>query len=290
MEHCTPISAENRNKLAKSRDFIKDYISFENNRKQLFLSLKEFDYFLVDSALEHENSSLPNYQFFEDASLRANLRALSFLNSLTGLKDKFPKFKSLAGQSDPRKLFESEWKKSRDSSSAFHFCWIFRDVAQHHKHPINFVSLGTEWDEDRRYRESTVAVYGRTRDLEGKREVKLHEIEQFLNQFGEQVDLSLIFRETAHEVSRISKAIRCLLEEPMKENIEIYRSFLDMYPSNGHENRVLWLEFETGEIVGRDFQIFDEFARRAERLNKELLLTNQHYHFTSNRSRGHRQQ
>jgi hypothetical protein len=163
-------------------------------------------------------------------------------------------------------------------------------VAQHHKNPIDLVSVGSERDKDRRLREGTVAVYSRTRDVEGKREIKTHEVERFVSEFGERADLSLIFRETAHEISRISRAVRCFLEKSVKENIKIYRSFLDMCPSYESENRVFRLEIRTDEDVRVDCQMFDEFVRQAGRRSKELLLSKQRYHFTSNRSPGHGRQ
>jgi hypothetical protein len=274
-------------RLSSSRNFLYDCILFEERRKQIALALKEFELFLLSSAVERENSNLPRYEFFQDLVLQANLRSIGFLSSVKSMHDQFPKFSSVKSSIDVRQIFKEEWKSSTKNSCSFHFCWVFRNIAQHHKSPVNSVTLGGGWDSSREFRDGSLSVYARTRDMEGVREVKKEELERFLSDLGELVDIALIFRETAHEISRINEIIREKLKILLAENLSMYASFLDKVAYKDSGIRYVRAEKLLGGKIDQEFIISDSLIQRAIRLNGERLAKFQHQYYTTNRPRGH---
>src|SRR5687768_3113440 len=85
------ISAQSYAELMQSQSFLPEYTRFEEIGLQALYAYQEFEQFILNSALEHSLFPLSPHEFEQDHRIRANIRVLSFLNSITSFRDQLPK-------------------------------------------------------------------------------------------------------------------------------------------------------------------------------------------------------
>jgi hypothetical protein len=282
-----PLSPDEYAVLKDARAFLGEYIDFEEALLQVLYSYEEFESFLLTTALNEYLFPLVEYDFLQDTRIKANLRVLSFLNSVTSLRDQFPKFRCLLPQKDAKAHFQALWNTQKATSIVFRFCERFRNFAQHQTQPVASVTTGGAWDKQRVYLESHLTIFASLKDVCANRDIGAAEKAEYASSFGAYCDVGLIFRESVGCIGKIGKEMRDFLGPEFTSHLANYRSNLALTNDTDEKSRTAIAERIKGNAVVEEFQIFSEFSDRAERLHRIFLMTNNHEHFISNRPRGH---
>ena len=263
---------------------------FEETVLQTIYAGQDFEEFILSTALNYYLFPIGEYEFFQDTRLRANLRTNAFLNSVTSLRDQFPKFRSRRNLTRLHDEFKGHWDEARTNSAAFSFLERLRNYAQHQTQPIGFVTTGGAWDRERDLLETRMSVYVEVEPICRNREVSMDEAEKYKSELGNRADISLIFRESMGIIGKIVKKIRDRTKEDFDHsinNIEEYLSIMKSYVSEDVPCHFDILVTHEGD-VSREFTLFPDFTRRAQKLRRTFLMENHHKHFVSNRAFGHK--
>lgn len=282
-----PLSQTEFAELCRARTFLTDYVRFEESVLQVLYSWEEFEAFLLNTALNQYVFPLYEHDFAQDTRLRSNLKVLGFLNSITSLRDQFPKFKSLLPALDQHKLFKELWNKQKDTSVAFSFCERFRNYAQHQTQPVSSVTTGGGWNETTGLLESHVSIFVDVGAVCANRDIKRDERVRYETEFGAECDVGLLFRETAAGIGQIVQSVRANLEQTFAKAIATYESNLSRVPITDNLQIAEVAHLSAGAAV-ETFSIFKGFSERAKGLHRTFLMTNNQRHFVSNKARGHK--
>lgn len=287
--HCS-ITERDFVELVSARKFLINYMSFEENRLQVLFALQEFEEFLLSTALKYYMFPTVEFDFFQDARLRANTKVLGFLNAITSFKDQFPKLSSVDGSKNFRKNFRKIWERECEASVTFSFCIRLRNFSQHQTQPVSCVTTGGAWTEDRSVMEQHLTVFIKTAEVCNNREINSLEQERYKSVFKDNADIAAIFRETAHILALIVNEIRDQTQSDFEHSIKVYETALCKNKGNFAGKEILNVVQKTDDDVDEQFSIFSDFVARAKRLRILPLANNNHNHFVSNRLRGHEAQ
>jgi len=279
------LSADEFEALRKAHGLLSEYMDFEESVLQVIYSDEEFESFLLNTALNHYLLPTHGFEFLQDARLRSNLKVLGFLNSVTSLRDQFPKFKGLGLTFDAREHFWTLWSTQQQGVTPFRFCERLRNYAQHQTQPVSSVTMGGAWDKAREIMEDTLSIFVDVESVCANRKIPDAERIQFRAEFGERCDVSLVFRETMACIGKIVREVRSKLKDSLDVAITTYDANLATAKTYGFEIAEVATLFE-GKVV-KEFSVFLDFSKRAKRLRETYLMTNNQMHFISNRARGH---
>jgi hypothetical protein len=281
------ITTDEFDSLKAARSFLSEYMRFEESVLQVLYSCEEFEAFLLNTSLNHYLFPSHEHDFMQDTRLRSNLKVLGFLNSVTSLRDQFPKFKGLLPALDIHRRFKNLWNDQKKASTAFSFCERLRNYAQHQTQPVSSVTTGGGWDKDRVLLESHVSIFVAVDAVCANRCIKDGERRQYQAEFGTQCDVSLVFRETTACIGKIVQETRAALDKHFVSQMATYEANLAIAKSY-KENFVVAEAVSTlNDAEVERFSIFQDFSERAKRLRRTFVMTNNHSHFISNRARGH---
>lgn len=284
------LTADEFNEFNKCRLFLSDYIKMEEDSVQLLLSLQDFERFIFDCALEHRLFPSYGIDYTRDIRLRANLRVISFLNSLSSLRDQFPRFRSATLGIDLREKFRSLWQETKSKNVTFWFCERIRNFAQHQTQPISFHVTGSQWDKDRIFNESYAAIYVDVEEVVAHREIKREEAESYRAHFGRRADLSLVIREASSCTAQIIKKMRTVTTEDYENSYKTYAQFLARAEAAGAQLRYCHIASLIDGLDHEKHDVFGEFLERAAYLRRHPLAINNHNHFISNKALGHQRE
>ena len=272
-------------KIVAARAFIQEYMRFEETYLQLLFSFESYESFTLTSALNYYLFPQIDYEYMGDLRLKANVQVLGFLNSLTSLKDQFPKFKQ-SRTGDIHSKFGRLWADKKATSIAFRFCERLRNYAQHQTQPVDLVTLGGKWDEARLYLEQHLSVFVTTNEVCINRQIKAAERDEYTSFFGAKCDVSLILREALAAVGEIVKVVRDELKENFSDSMLTYENQLELVHNKVGPIPVEIVKSYNNNAI-ESHSIFSEFSDRAKRLRKTHAMANNHQHYISNRARGH---
>ncbi len=282
------ITAERYNLIRSSRDFLKEYMRFEETVLQCLYSFQEFEEFLLQTALQHHLFPHSEYHFFQDTRVRSNIKVLSLLNSVTSLRNQFPKFRSNPELQNIHGNFRTYWETERKGSTSFSFFERLRNYAQHQTQPVSGYTTGSGWDEKRDTSETRAAIYVTVSEICDNRNIRSDERSKYVGAFGEKADLSLVFRETIGKIGRIAKRVRADTDAIFAKSQSEIESALAELPDRDEGTAVC----DVVEIVGdqelNKFSVFADFLDRANRLRRNFLMENNELHVVSNRAMGHK--
>lgn len=281
------ISIEDFQKIGTAKSIISDTISFEENVMLIMNSSKEYEEFILKSALDFYYYPTAEFDFYQDSRMNANLKLLNYLNSITSFRDRFPEFRSCKTGNKLQIEFKRMWNEQQDTCVSFRFCGRLRNYAQHQTQPVWSVTAGGGWNENPRLMETHVSVFVKVDDICKHRSIKTDEKKNYNNNFGELADISLIIRETNSSVGFIVNDMRKMLNEDFLDSencIKYQLSKLGIGPENLKLANAL--EIDNGTIT-KSISLFYEFINRANRLRNTRIPTNFQNHYISNRYRGH---
>lgn len=273
--------------LDRSRGFLIDYMKMEEAALQLIYALQELESFLLDTALSGYLFPLSEYNFHRDQRIRADLRLQSFLNSMTSLRDQFPKFKAAKFNTGLRSEFGALWQASKVKNVTFGFCERLRNFAQHQTKPVEYVTTGGKWDEKREYQENYATLFVDVESVLNNRDLDNNEATLYRDKFGKKADLILVVREAASCVSEIIRSIRLASEADFNDCCGIYKKFVARSESAGAEMGYCELVVISGDEMTKRYDVFSEFVERATALRRVFLTMHNHNHFVSGKPRGH---
>lgn len=263
--------------------FLLTYMRLEENYLQVLYSLQNFEKFLTDSAIDHSIFPMHEFNETQDARVRANIFVSSFLNSVTGFRNQFPRTGSYKSA---HQNFLLGWESAKRTSIAFAFGERLRNYAQHQSHPVSSITSGGGWNSAREHRESHVTVYCDTIAVATDRG-DAGERSNYTREFGRRADLTLILREVAGKVGEMMKSARDFLKADFNQAIKDYESALSAGKQLSAENLVVRISKMVGSETPDSHDLFDEFVDRARRLRRNFASVNNHQHFVSSRPRGH---
>jgi hypothetical protein len=282
------LTSEDFGELRKSFLFLKDYMRFEETVLQCLYSFEDFEEFILKSALQHYLFPMREYDFLQDTRVRSNIKVLSLLNSVTSLRDQFPKFRSHQELSRLHEMFRSYWDYERDSSAAFAFFERLRNFAQHQTQPVSGYTTGSRWDDKREISEARAAIFVTVDEVCSNRAIGQTERERYTNTFGEKADLSLIFRETIGRIGEIATKIRKETDAVFKSSEALYQNAIEIGSRYQEKFTVCDAVAITGDSEEKQFSVFGDFLERARRLRRTFLMKNNQSHIVSNRAMGHK--
>ncbi|MHA6299467.1 hypothetical protein [Devosia sp. CAU 1758] len=278
------IDTEEAEKLLSARDFISDYISFEENLVAVKNSFYEYELFLLSIGLDYEFDHSADSDFFQDKRVLANAKVLSVLNSITSFRDRFPNIKYRHNDTSTKEYFKENWDTQKSGSIEFHFCEVLRNYAQHNTQPISGVTVGGGWDDKREWRESRASIFVTVSEVTADRKVPNHLKEKFVNHFGTKADVTMLLREAVDGLGLVAKEMRSWLGPELERVISHYQGYLDRAERDGFLYLVLTSDsdYPTGQP-----QFFSDFLTRARKLRARTILTHTSNHYISSRPRGH---
>ncbi|CAD7037494.1 hypothetical protein RHAB21_02665 [Pseudorhizobium halotolerans] len=272
--------------LAASRSLLIEYVRFEELGLQVLYAFQEYEKFVLGSALEHSLFPLSPHEFEQEHRIRANIKVLSLLNSITSFRDQLPKFRksSLAAV---RRDFINSWRETQTKSAAFNFCERLRNFSQHHFQPVSFTTSGGAWSKEREFLEHRVSLYASVEEVCRSQKVDAAERQSYREAFGERADISLILRETMGCIGQFTRRIRSGLQSDVDKALSCYDLQLREISARS--------KYEVGSIVVRSldgetkqFDIFSDFAQWVRKLRRTFYSQNNERHYVSSRSFGHR--
>ena len=273
--------------LQSSFSFLRDSMKLEETALQVIYALEDYEEFILQSALHHHLFPMEEYEFFQDSRVRANIKVLGFLNSVTSFRDQFPRFKSQQSLARLREDFFALWDKQKARSVAFCFFERLRNYAQHQTQPVSSATTGAGWDKKREMSEARASVFVQVSEVCANRDIHQDERQRYISEFGEKADISLIFRETAGRIGDILKAVREITREIFDKSVNEYERCLKIVRAD----EIHFLHCEVVSVVNgerkKEFEIFPDFLQRAKNLRRTFLMTNNERHFVSNRAFGH---
>lgn len=276
--------------IERSREFILEYISFEETILQTIYALHDFEEYILRSALHEHLFPIDLYDFEEDMRLRGNLRVNALLNSVASIRDQFPKFQRVPELRLLRDDFLKQWHEARATSVAFNFFERLRNHAQHATQPVSLVVTGGGWDEKRCQAETKFSVYVDIDAVCRHRGIGDEEAARYRENFGKSADISLIFRETLGIIGTITKYVRKRTEDIFDICSQDLRTYIKIGEKYRPDSRLAHsnVSFVDGKRTTKIFEIFPELLSRASRLRGMFLMENNARHFVSNRAYGHR--
>jgi len=278
------VDAEFR-ELDNARAFLLEYMDFEESVLQLIYAAEEFESFLLTTALNQY--LLPQYQYdaIQTNRLRANLKMLGFLNSITSLRDQFPKFRPLNPGFNMKQVFEKLWDDKKAASVAFRFSERLRNYAQHQTQPASSVSFGGGWDKNTGLMEDHMSVFVDVSNVCQNRNIGGSEKTLYEQTFGKAADVALVFRETMGTIGQIVLEIRGSLKPHLNLAVANYERSADLVRKNDLPAlEAASLEGNKSQVL---FSVFPQFTARAISLSATHVMINNQKHFISNRARGH---
>lgn len=281
-----PITPADFSSLSDARALLSDYLSFEETVLLVLYAWEEFELFLLNTSLHHHVFPIGEFDALHDTRLRANPRVLGVLNSITSLRDQFPKFRQLLPSADLHQHFDSLWQSHRQASTSFNFSERLRNYAQHQTQPVSTISIGGRWLKGEDLAENNVSVFVKVDLVCANRSIKAAEKAAYRAAYGEQCDIGLILREAMGSIGQITNGIRIVLKAHLDAAIAAYGQNLNLAkPQAAHVVQVVTI---CDEHVTDKFDIFPEFIDRITRLRRTRLHVNNEKHFTSSRARGHK--
>jgi hypothetical protein len=271
--------------LKKAREFLTEYLRFEESLLQVLYSEEEFEAFLLSTSLNHYLFPGQKHDFLQDTRLRSNLKVLGLLNSITSLRDQFPKFKVLLPAINLHSNFKKLWDAQKSTSVAFKFCERFRNYAQHQTQPVSSAMTGGGWDKNFNLLESHLSLFVNVNSVCKNHSIEAAEQQQYISAFGNKCDISLLFREAMGCIGKIITEIRATTDGEFQSAISCYESHLKIAKQNNSPASEV-THLKNGSAV-ETFTIFQDFSDRAKRLRRTYVMTNNEKHFISNRARGH---
>ncbi|QDC00028.1 hypothetical protein [Mesorhizobium sp. 8] len=272
----------------KSYLFLLEYMTLEELVLQNLYAFEDYEKFILESALHNHLFPLSEYHFHQDHRIRANIKVVGFLNSVTSLRDQFPKFRESAPEKGIRDDFIKFWNEEKSKSIPFEFCEAFRNYAQHQTQPVAYSTSGSNWDESRALSEAHATVYADVTDVCKNRNISPDKREKFFKEFGLKADISLIFRETVGKIGKIIEKIREETRSEFEISAKIYKDILDTYRYNDEDVIVFDIVRISEGKRYKEFSIFLEFLERAKNLRRTFLIKNNECHLVSNRAFGHK--
>jgi hypothetical protein len=272
--------------LKNSHNFLLTYMNLEESVLQIMYAMQTFETYLLTGALDYYLFPGRDFDYFQDARLQANLAVSGVLNSISSLRDQFPKFAGMTGDVDARAGFLSKWQELSDSSVTFRFGEHLRNYAQHQNQPVSGATTGGGWDKDRTLMETHLTVYCDVTKVTASRRVGPNDKKVFREVLGTRADLALVLREMTDGVAQLAKFAREMLEPYYVSAISNYEANLTVvgrYSDNDGRHA-------TARAHGASdmtFNIFMDFLARAKRLHRTHVTINAHRHFVSSKARGH---
>jgi hypothetical protein len=285
--HVQAIAIDEFVALREARLFLLEYLQFEETFRQFLFSYEEFETLILQSALRHHLFSWSEYEATQDARLRFNLKTLGFLNSLTSLRDQFPKFKQLRATVDVRARFIELWQTQKDGSTAFSFCERLRNFAQHQTQPVTMVKRGTSVAHDRGTLEDFALIYVDVQSVCTNRDILAGERQKYEAAFGENCEIGLIFRETVSCIGRIVAEVKTMLKSQFASCMATYQRNLDAARKGRSGFIVAYAVSEQSTDSVEKFAVFEDFSERLTKLHHAYVSPHNQAHVISNASRGH---
>lgn len=281
------LSLEEFESIRRSYIFLDEYMSFEETVLQLIYSYQEFERYILESALDYHIFPSVDFDYFQDIRVKSNIRVMSFLNSLTSLRDQFPSFRRVKNLADLRSAFRKKWDSQKATSTEFAFCERLRNFAQHQTQPVSSVQTGGGWDEKRTLYEARTSIFVDVEAVCENRKISPGEKQVYLNYFGPKADAALLFRVAIDTLGKLSKETReeCITE--FSRSVDVLKEYITI--ASGYVETFISCEAMSmdSDKITEKFPIFDDFVKRANVLRRIHLNVNNERHFISNRSRGH---
>lgn len=283
-----PIEPSDYEAAIRSIRFLEEYLRIEESTLQILYSLQEFEKFVLDSSLENYLFPLSDYDYHQDSRIKANIRTLSYLNSVRSFRDQFPKFNQHTKTLGTREIFRNLWAGQKECSVSFRFFDHLRNYAQHQTQPVTHITYGGKWNDDRTLLEKHTSIYVNVDDVTNNRDIDENERNMYRDELGTYADISLVFRESNGCIGKIVKNIRIHLSEEINSSIAIYDSILNIPKlENIYTDHIDISKIKNGLVVNNTGMFFD-FINRVKRIKKTYLMENNHEHFISNKSFGHK--
>lgn len=280
-----PVSEDFYRTVKNAKSFLSKYMRLEENILQVIYSSQNFEEYLLKSALDYYLFPIHDFDYFNDTRLKANLYVSSVLNAITGFRDQFPKFSGTTNQVSRR--FRDLWDDQRAQSITLRFGERLRNYAQHQSQPVYSATTGGGWDTDRNLLESHVSFYGDVEAICVNRNIQKSEKDEYLEHFGERVDLALVLREMLGSVGKISVAVRQDLSADFEQAVSTCNECLSLVKPYSDIN-ITHLSMRNVDHEVEGFDMFEDFVSRAKRLRTNMVMTNNERHYISSRARGHK--
>jgi hypothetical protein len=281
------ISEDEFASIKVARNFLLQYMQFEEGVLYLKFAIADFETFLLDVSVQEHIFPEVEFNAFQNLRLRSNLRTVAFLNAVASFKDQFPDFSKYYSCKLTRREFISRWDQLRQDSLAFSFCERLRNYAQHQNQPVRYVTTGGGWDSNRVHLEMHASVFASVPSICENRSIDSIERQKYTSSYGDKADISLILRETVGKIGELSNLIRSDLNYEFQTSSDIIDALLvrlqSEFTSHMHGDVVRLDNGMEAEIIS----IFPDFIHRAKQLRNSRFVTGNEHHYVSNRARGH---
>ena len=284
--YSVPIERTRFDTTLRAKNFLLTYMALEESVLQVLYAEQLFEEFLLRGALDFYLFTTHDYQYFQQMRLRANIHVGGVLNAITSFRDQFPKFADHPEANATRKIAQSRWAELKSESVTFVFGERLRNYAQHQNQPVSSATTGGGWDEGRTLLESHLSVFCDVGAVADNRDIEQEERERYLQAFGESADLSLVIREMVGKVGIIVKETRDHLAAAYEAAISQYEDTLSLASPYFDGSKTTDM-VRLAEGAQERHRLFEEFTQQAKLLRSNMVMTNNHMHFISNRARGH---
>tara|TARA_R110001606_G_scaffold29844_1_gene92908 strand:- start:396 stop:1325 length:930 start_codon:yes stop_codon:yes gene_type:complete len=284
------IDEDEFNRIVRAKGILLSLASIETLYIRVLLAFEEFEVFSFKNAIGGYIFQSMGYSNSADSRVRANLKAVNFLNALIAFRDQFPETGNFYSGADCKSQFRQNWNETQKISIEFSFCRHLRNFAQHASEPIETSGQSTSWIEDGEIRETTWSwnadVEAVCSDCTKKKKMSQSDADRFRGAFGRRCDVSLLFRKVISDLGEIhDKARRSLENDFSTAKLHIMRSLDSIHTDGEQVPMARVLKLKAGMEVEK-IDLFSELVDRAQMLRSSLILRNVHNHYLSNRVRG----
>tara|TARA_R110002095_G_scaffold178180_2_gene155517 strand:+ start:152 stop:1069 length:918 start_codon:yes stop_codon:yes gene_type:complete len=273
-------------RIGTAKRFLLDVLRFEENYLLVLKAYYELERNSNDETLSSLLFREHSYDHRQNSLLQKDLKALAFLAAFRSYKDRLPKFN---GQSRPGSVYSKSgnlWDEALLASPEFWACDRLRNFAIHRGSSVRFMASGGRWDQTREHSEAYTHFNFSVVELKDyllERGEKADFCTNLREDYGERVNVFIVFRKALSKLGGIHNGVRGLLSEEYQTCDKAYREAVDKIESLVPGCRTGSAVAVVADQVADEIALFDELPDRAARLARRAVLENVEKHYITSR-------